>query len=386
VWHPKGATVRKAMEDYARDEHLARGYEPVYTPHIGKSTLWETSGHLEFYAEGMYPPMELDTDSGAKGADYYPKPMNCPFHVLVYKSRTRSYRDLPLRLFELGTVYRYERSGALHGLLRARGFTQDDSHIFCTAEQIVDEAVEVLRFAVDLYRDFGFEEGPSRVALSTRPEKAATVGTDEGWAHAEAALREALDRSGLDWVTDEGEGAFYGPKIDLQVTDAIGRAWQLTTVQVDFNLPERFGLEYVGADGGEHRPFMVHRALFGSLDRFFGILLEHYAGAFPTWLAPVQAMVIPVADRHEAYGRDVVTALEAKGLRVGLDDSDDTMGAKIRKHQLGKVPYQLIVGDSEAETRTVAVRPRQGDQRKEVPLDGFAEELAREVETRGLIT
>ena len=383
VWHPKGAIVRKEMEDYSRAEHLSRGYEPVYTPHIGKSTLWETSGHLDFYADGMYPPMEMDTDSAGKGYDYYPKPMNCPFHVLVYKSKTRSYRDLPLRLFELGTVYRYERSGVLHGLLRARGFTQDDSHIFCTAEQVVDEAVKVLEFAVDLYRDFGFSAGPSRVALSTRPEKASTVGTDDGWAQAEEALRQALDRSGLEWVTDEGEGAFYGPKIDLQVTDAIGRAWQLTTVQVDFNLPERFDLSYTGSDGADHRPFMVHRALFGSLDRFFGILLEHYAGAFPLWLAPVQAMVVPVSDRHVDYGYDVAAELRAAGLRVEVDASDDTMGAKIRRHQLDKVPYQLIVGDSEAEGRTVAIRPRVGDQRKDVPLAVAIKEFTAEVTDRG---
>ncbi|MBA2318295.1 MAG: threonine--tRNA ligase [Euzebyales bacterium] len=394
VWHPNGAIVRKQMEDYARAEHLRRGYEPVYSPHIGRSQLWETSGHLDFYADGMYPPMELDTggesrgsvrgsEGGAqRGTDYYPKPMNCPFHVLVYRSRTRSYRELPLRLFELGTVYRYERSGVLHGLLRARGFTQDDSHIFCTAEQIVDECVDVLEFAVDLFRDFGFAEGPSRVALSTRPSKAATVGTDEGWIHAEAALTETLERSGLDYVVDAGEGAFYGPKIDLQVTDAIGRAWQLTTVQVDFNLPERFGLAYVGPDGAEHRPYMIHRVLFGSLDRFFAILLEHFAGAFPTWLAPVHAVVVPISDRHHAYGDQVVAELVAQDLRATLDDSDDTMGAKIRKHQLAKVPYQLIVGDAEAAARTVAVRPRQGDQRKDVPVAELAAELAAEVAGR----
>ena len=374
VWHPKGALVRKAMEDYARAEHLRRGYQPVYSPHIGKSTLWETSGHLDFYADGMYPPMILDEDT-----EYYPKPMNCPFHVLVYRSRTRSYRELPVRLFELGTVYRHERSGTIHGLLRARGFTQDDSHIFCTTEQLVDEVAAALRFAVDLLHDFGFD--PTRVALSTRPDK--SVGTDDGWAHAEGALAQALDRSGLEYVVDPGEGAFYGPKIDISVTDAIGRLWQLSTVQVDFNEPERFGITYAGPDGAEHRPYMVHRALFGSLDRFFAILVEHFAGAFPTWLAPVQSVVVPVADRHAVYGRQVVAALTARGLRAELDDSDDTMGAKIRKHQLAKVPYQLIVGDAEAEQRTVAVRPRAGDQRKGVALDEFAAELASEAAQRG---
>ncbi|MPZ88010.1 MAG: threonine--tRNA ligase [Nitriliruptorales bacterium] len=380
VWHPNGSIVRKEMEDYARAEHVRRGYQPVYTPHLGKSLLWETSGHLDFYADSMYPPMELDVSAQGQqataGTNYYPKPMNCPFHVLIYRSRTRSYRELPLRLFELGTVYRYERSGVVHGLLRARGFTQDDSHIFCTADQIVDEIEGCLRFAIDLFDDFGFAEGPSRVALSTRPAKADTVGTDEGWVHAEAALRAGLDRSGLDYVVDEGEGAFYGPKIDLQITDAIGRAWQLTTVQVDFNLPERFGLSYVGPDGAEHQPYMVHRALFGSLDRFFAILLEHYAGAFPTWLAPVQAVVVPIADRHLEYGREVVETLSARGARAQLDDSHDTMGAKIRKHQLAKVPYQLVVGDAEVGDRTVSVRPREGAQRKGLAMAVFADELA----------
>ena len=382
VWHPRGAVVRKEMEDYARAEHLARGYQPVYSPHLGRGLLWETSGHLDFYAESMYPPMSLDVSGEGGGTDYYPKPMNCPFHVLVYRSRTRSYRELPLRLFELGTVYRYERSGVLHGLLRARGFTQDDSHIFCTDEQVVEEAAACLRFAVDVYRDFGFVDGPSRVALSTRPQKAELAGTAQGWDHAEQALAAALDASGLDYVVDEGEGAFYGPKVDLHVTDAIGRQWQLTTVQVDFNLPERFGLSYVGPDGGQHRPFMVHRALFGSLDRFFGILLEHFAGAFPTWLAPVQAVVVPVADRHHAYGRTVVDALTARGLRAELDDSDDTMGAKIRRHQLAKVPYQLVVGDAEEAALTVAVRERGGGQRRDVPLDRFADGLAVEAAAR----
>ncbi len=382
VWHPNGAAVRMQMEDYARAEHLRRGYRPVYTPHLGKSTLWEISGHLDFYAEAMYPPMEMDVHHGHAGVDYYPKPMNCPFHLLVYRSRTRSYRELPLRLFELGTVYRYERSGVLHGLLRSRGFTQDDSHLFCTPEQVVGEIRDCIAFTLDLYRDFGFADGPSRVALSTRPDKAATVGTHEGWAHAEASLREALDASGLDWIVDEGEGAFYGPKIDMHVTDAIGRAWQLTTIQVDFNMPERFGLTYAGADGSEHRPIMIHRALFGSLDRFFGILLEHYAGAFPTWLAPVQVVVVPVADRHAGYGGEVVSALRVAGLRAELDDSDDSMGAKIRRHQLAKVPYQLIVGDTEARARTVAVRPRAGDQRKDVPLDEVVAGLSEEVAAR----
>jgi threonyl-tRNA synthetase len=282
----------------------------------------------------------------------------------------------------LGTVYRYERSGVVHGLLRARSFTQDDSHLFCMPSQLVEEVGNVIEFTLDLYRDFGFVDGPSRVALSTRPEKSKTVGTNEGWEHAESSLREALDASGLDWVIDEGEGAFYGPKIDFQITDAIGRPWQLTTIQVDFTLPERFGLVYTGPDGGEHQPIIIHRALFGSLDRFFGILVEHYAGAFPTWLAPVQAVVVPIADRHHGYGLQIVAALAAHGLRAELDTGDDTLAAKIRKHQLQKVPYQLIVGDAEAETRTVAVRPRVGNQRKGVGLDDFVVELVKEVASR----
>ncbi|MGH8931945.1 MAG: threonine--tRNA ligase [Egibacteraceae bacterium] len=377
IWHPRGAIVRKEMEDYSRAEHLARGYQPVFTPHIGRAELWNVSGHLGWYAEGMYPPMELD-----EGERYYPKPMNCPFHILVYRSRTRSYRELPLRLYELGTVYRYERSGTIHGLLRARGFTQDDSHLFCTAEQVVDEVVGCIDFTLDVFRDFGFTEGPSRVALSTRPEKKATVGSDEEWALAESFLHGALERSGLDFVVDKGEGAFYAPKIDFQITDAIGRPWQLSTVQVDLMLPQRFGLTYAGADGAEHRPYMIHRALFGSLDRFFAILLEHHAGAFPTWLAPVQAVVVPIADRHIAYGREVVAALAARGLRADVDASDAQMGAKIRRHQLEKVPYQLIVGDAEAAERTVSVRPRTGDQRKGVSPDELAAELADEVSRR----
>ncbi|HVM20559.1 MAG TPA: threonine--tRNA ligase [Egibacteraceae bacterium] len=386
VWHPRGAIVRQEMEDYIRAETRRRGYQPVYTPHLTKGQLFETSGHLSFYAEGMYPPMEMDTGSEGTGTDYYPKPMNCPFHVLIYKSRQRSYRELPLRLAELGTVYRYERSGVIHGLMRARGFTQDDSHIFCTADQIVGEVLGCLEFALDVYRDFGFTQGPSRVALSTRPPKAETVGTDQEWEHAEDALRQALDQSGLDYVVDEGEGAFYGPKIDLQVTDAIGRAWQLTTVQVDFNHPQRFDLEYTTPDGTPQRPYMVHRALYGSLDRFFGILLEHYAGAFPLWLAPVQAVVVPVSDRHHDYGAKVAAALADAGIRAELDDSADTMGAKIRKHQLAKVPYQLIVGDSEAESDTVAVRPRAGDQRKDVPLPAAVDDLVAEVRSKGAAT
>ncbi len=378
VWHPKGARVRTLMEDYARELHDARGYEPVFSPHVGRSTLWETSGHLEHYVENMYPAMTFSEEEGS----YYAKPMNCPFHVLIFDSRTRSYRELPLRLFELGTVYRYERSGTIHGLMRSRVLTQDDSHLFCTPEQVTDEIAGIIDLTRTLYRDFGLGE-PSRVGLSTRPDKAATVGTDEGWEHAESSLRAALDASGLEYQIDEGEGAFYGPKIDMHVTDAIGREWQLTTIQLDFTLPERFDLTYAGSDGAEHRPIMIHRAVYGSIGRFFGVLLEHYAGALPTWLAPVQAVVVPVADSHHEYAHDVAARLSARGLRVEVDDSDDTMGAKIRKHQLEKVPYQLIVGDAEAADGTVAVRPRRGDQRKDVPVDELAAELVEIAAARG---
>jgi threonyl-tRNA synthetase len=382
LFHPRGAHVRLAMEDYSRQMHLERGYEPVYTPHIGRSLLWETSGHLDFYAEGMFPPMRMADKGHGEVGDYYAKPMNCPFHVMIFGSRTRSYRELPLRLAELGTVYRYERSGVVHGLLRARGFTQDDAHIFCTAEQVVDEVVEVIDFTLALYRDFGFVDGPSRVALSTRPPKAETVGSDEGWNHAEVALTEALERSGLDYVVDDGEGAFYGPKIDFQITDAIGRAWQLTTIQVDFNLPERFGLHYVASDGTARQPFMIHRALFGSLERFFAILVEHFGGAFPTWLAPVQVVVVPIGADHHDYAVDVGRRLRAVGLRVNVDRSDDTLGAKIRRHRLDKVPYQLIVGDAEVEAGSVSVRDRDGRQRKGVGVDTFAAEVTEEVNDR----
>ncbi len=374
IFLPKGAIVRKEMEDWIRAETLARGYQPVYTPHIAREELWQTSGHLENYAELMFPGMDVEA------ATYRLKPMNCPFHIMAFNARTRSYRELPLRISELGTVYRYERSGVVHGMLRARGFTQDDSHIFCTDEQVVDEVGGCITFARDVLRTFGLGE-PSRVAVSTKPA-GKSIGTDAQWRHAEDALREAAAASGLDYVIDEGEGAFYGPKIDIHARDAIGREWQLTTIQVDFNLPERFAITYAGEDGAPHRPFMIHRALFGSIERFFAVLLESTAGAFPTWLAPVQAVVVPVADRHHAYGDEAAAYLAGLGLRAELDDSDDTMGAKIRRHQVAKVPFQLIVGDTEVDARTVAVRPYAGEQRKDVPLDEFAEELALAVRER----
>ena len=372
LWHPKGATIRKTLEDLAREMHLERGYEPVYTPHIGKSNLWETSGHLDYYRENMFPAMEGDE------GEYFAKPMNCPFHILIYKSKTRSYRELPVRLSELGTVYRYERSGVLHGLLRARGFTQDDSHIFCRPEQVVDEMVGVVEFFTALYATVGL--GPDEVHFSTRPDK--SVGTDEQWAEAEDAIRKSLDRAGLDYKVAEGEGTFYGPKIDIHVRDAIGRLWQVATIQVDFQHPQRFELEYVDEQGERVQPVMIHRALFGSVERFIGILVEHFAGAFPSWLAPVQAAVIPIADRHLDYAGKVAAELRGNGIRVEVDDSDNTMGAKIRNHQLQKVPYMLVVGDAEAESETVAVRRRTGEETRGVTLSDFAERLRAEIEQR----
>jgi len=369
LWLPKGAIVRKTLEDLARAMHLERGYRPVFTPHLGKSALWETSGHLDFYAENMFPAMETE------GARYFAKPMNCPFHVLIYKSKTRSYRELPLRLSELGTVYRLERSGTLHGLLRARGLTQDDSHIFCRPDQLVDEIVEVIDFLRALFGTVGM--GPDRVRFSTKPEKA--VGTQEEWDMAEAAIPRALEKADLEYQVDEGDGAFYGPKIDVDVRDAIGRYWQLSTIQVDFQMPARFALEYADEVGERRRPVMVHRALYGAIERFVGVLVEHFAGAFPTWLAPVQVTVIPIADRHLDYARTVSERLQRTGARTEVDDSDNTMGAKIRHHQLQKVPYMLVVGDKEAGAGTVSVRRRTGEETRDVPLDDFIKQLDAEI-------
>ncbi len=371
IFLPKGAMVRKQMEDWIRDEVLARGYEAVYSPHIAKEDLWRISGHLDNYADLMYPAMEID-----EAARYRLKPMNCPFHVLAYQSRTRSYRELPVRLSELGTVYRYEKSGVVNGQLRARGFTQDDSHIFCTGDQLVDEVADCTQFALDLYEVFGFGE-PSRIAISTRPEK--SIGADEDWEHAEQALVEAVERLGLDYQLDRGEGAFYGPKIDIHLRDAIGREWQTTTVQVDFNLPERFGVAYVGEDGHDHRPYMVHRALFGSIERFFAVMVESFNGAFPTWLAPVQATVVPVAADFDDYADEVAAALRAAGVRVEVDVSDDTLGNKVRKAVTAKVPHTLVVGGNERDDRTVSDRPYQGPQRKDVPLDDAVADIVTEI-------
>jgi threonyl-tRNA synthetase len=387
IFLPAGAMVRKLMEDWIRDETLARGYQPVYTPHIAKEDLWHISGHLENYAELMYPGMDLDdSDRGGEGQEHRPgsayrlKPMNCPFHILAFTSRTRSYRELPIRISELGTVYRYERSGVVNGMLRARGFTQDDSHIFCRDDQVVDEIADCVEFARDLYRVFGLGE-PSRVAISTRPEKS-LAGNDEAWAAAEQALIDAVARTGLPYETDPGEGAFYGPKIDIHARDAIGREWQLTTVQIDFNLPERFDVSYVGADGAKHRPYMVHRALFGSIERFFAVMLESFNGAFPTWLAPEQVRVVPVAADFLDYAQEVAGALRAHRVRVEVDAGDGTLGNKIRDAQTSKVPYSLVVGGSEADAGTVAIRPYHGEQRKDVELDAFVHELVDEIEQK----
>ncbi len=372
-WHPKGARVRLEIEDLWRREHLAAGYELVYTPHTGRAALWERSGHLDFYAESMYAPMDVD------GSDFYLKPMNCPFHIQIYNNALRSYRELPMRLAELGTVYRYERSGTLHGMLRVRGFTQDDAHIICAPSQAEDEIVGVIGLFLRVLRAFGF--GEVRARLSTRPAEK-YVGAAEDWELAEASLRAALERSGLAYAVDEGEGAFYGPKIDFDLVDALGRDWQCSTVQFDFNLPERFGMAYVGEDGREHRPFMIHRALYGSIERFTGILIEHYAGALPLWLAPVQVVVIPIADRHEAYAREVREALTARGLRAEVDAGGERMGAKIRRAQLRKTPYMLVAGDREAEARAVSLRHRTLGDLGASPLAAAAERLARERDER----
>jgi threonyl-tRNA synthetase len=372
VFHPKGGIIRKVMEDYSRQRHMEAGYDFVNTPHLTKSTLFETSGHLEWYAEGMYPPMELE------GVKYYPKPMNCPMHILIFAARGRSYRELPLRLFEFGTVYRFEKSGVVHGLTRARGFTQDDAHIFCTPEQLPGELASLLGFVVGLLRDFGLTEFEAE--LSTRPEK--FVGEPWEWAEAEAALKHALDASGLPYVIAEGEGAFYAPKIDVHVKDAIGRRWQLSTLQVDFQEPGRFGIEYQAADGTRQRPYMIHRALFGSIERFFGILLEHYAGAFPPWLAPVQVTGIPIADTHVPYLQDVVAKLRARGIRAEVDTGDDRMQKKIRHAQQQKVPYMLLAGDDDLAAGAVSFRYRSGEQKNGVPVDDAIAEIVDAVARR----
>ena len=371
VFHPKGGIVRKAMEDYSRSRHEEAGYEFVYTPHITKSELFEISGHLDWFAEGMFPPMELDG-----GQQYYLKPMNCPFHILIFKSRQRSYRELPIRLFEFGSVYRYEKSGVVHGLTRVRGMTMDDAHIFVDREQMVDELKSLLVFVLDLLRDYGLDD--FYLELSTKPPGKG-VGTDEEWHDATEALRQVALSMDLELVLDEGGGAFYGPKISVQARDAIGRTWQLSTVQLDFQLPQRFGMEYVGADNERHRPIMIHRALFGSVERFFGVLLEHYAGAFPTWLAPVQARVLPVRDDHGPYAEEVRSALAGAGIRVDSEAANEPLGPRIRRAKLEKLPYILVVGDDDVNARTVGVNAR-GSERPErgVGVADFVERIRDE--------
>ncbi|MCX6541714.1 MAG: threonine--tRNA ligase, partial [Actinobacteria bacterium] len=371
VWHPKGAIVRKHMEDYSRDRHENGGYQFVFTPHLANANLFQTSGHLDFYKDGMYPPMEMDNGT------YYMKPMNCPMHCLIFRSRQRSYRELPLRLFELGTVYRYERAGTLHGLMRIRGFTQDDSHIYCTEEQLQDEIASLLDFVLSVLRAFGFHDFTAN--LSTRDPKK-SVGSDEIWDKATEALREGLHRHGLQYKVKHGDAAFYGPKIDIDVKDAIGRTWQLSTIQCDFNLPDRFNLEYVGADNNRHQPIMLHRALFGSVERFFGVLLEHYAGAFPTWLAPVQVRILPVATAHEEYAQAQVAALRAAGFRVDVIEANDQLGKRIRAAKLDKIPYVLVVGDDDVADNTFGVNPRGGEVERGVSVATFIERLTADVE------
>jgi threonyl-tRNA synthetase len=371
-WHPMGARIRQVIENFWRQEHYANGYEMVYTPHVGKSWLWETSGHLGFYKENMYPPMVMDK------ADYYVKPMNCPFHIMIYMNSKKSYRDLPCRWAELGTVYRYEKAGALHGLMRVRGFTQDDAHIFCTHEQMESEIIEVLRFSLHMLHSFGFND--IKAYLSTKPEH--SVGDPAKWSAATESLRKAIEKEGLAYEVDEGGGAFYGPKIDLKVKDAIGREWQLSTVQFDFNLPERFHMTYVDKDGTEKQPYMIHRALLGSIERFFGVLIETYAGAFPPWLSPEQIKVIPVGEKFNDYAKELEGTFRKAGFRASADLNDDRMNLKIRNAQNLKIPYMVIVGDREMQNKQVSVRYRNGKQANGLDVDAFIKEVSDKVASK----
>jgi len=370
-WHPNGGRIRVLIEDYWRKMHYEGGYDIVFTPHIGRANLWETSGHLDFYKDGMYSPMDID------GQDYYIKPMNCPFHIMMYKSKLRSYRELPLRWAEMGTVYRYERSGTLHGLMRVRGFTQDDAHIMCTPEQIEDEISRVLDFSLDMLQGFGFEHFNLELSVRDPGNPGKYAGSNDMWEQAERSLVKALEARNLPHERKEGEAVFYGPKIDIKITDALERSWQCSTIQFDFNLPERFDMTFISEDGKERRPYMVHRALLGSIERFFGCLIEHYAGAFPVWLSPVQAILIPIADRHLEYAVDVSLKLKSAGLRVTVDDRSERMNLKIRQAQLQKIPYMLVVGDREAETGSVSLRLRNGSDLGSYSLDDFVK-LANE--------
>ena len=385
VFHPKGGIIRRAMEDYSRLRHEEEGYEFVYSPHLTKSALFEKSGHLQWYAEGMYPPMVLDEERGSdghvkrQGAQYYMKPMNCPFHNLIFQSRGRSYRELPLRLFEFGTVYRYEKSGVIHGLTRARGFTQDDAHIYCTADQMPAELDSLLTFVLNLLRDYGLDD--FYLELSTRNETK-YVGSDEDWEKATAALERAAKAQSLELVLDKGGAAFYGPKISVQAKDAIGRTWQMSTIQVDFQLPQRFELEYQASDGSRQRPVMIHRALFGSIERFFGVLTEHYAGAFPPWLAPVQVRAIPVAEAFTPYLSKIVEGMRKLGIRAEIDASDDRMQKKIRNAQSEKIPFMIIAGEQDQSANSVSFRYRNGEQKNGVPIDAAIEEIRAAIDQR----
>jgi len=386
VFHPKGGVVRRVMEDYSRQRHQEAGYEFVYSPHITKSQLFETSGHLQWYADGMFPPMQLDAEHNEDGTvrkpgqDYYLKPMNCPFHILIFKSRSRSYRELPLRMFEFGTVYRYEKSGVVHGLTRVRGLTQDDAHLFVTQEQLEDELTSVLQFVLGLLRDYGLTD--FYLELSTKSEKGKFVGSDAAWQSATETLERVAKASNLELVPDPGGAAFYGPKVSVQARDAIGRTWQMSTIQLDFNLPERFDLEYVGSDGERHRPIMIHRALFGSIERFFAVLTEHYAGHFPPWLAPLQVVGIPVASEYADYLHDIADELRSHGVRVSVDESDSRMQKKIRDHTLDRVPFMLLAGERDATANTVSFRFRDGTQRNDVPRADALKEILNIIENR----
>ncbi len=369
LWHPKGALVRTIIEDFWRKEHYKNGYQILYSPHIARAHLWETSEHLNFYKENMYSPMDID------GTDYIVKPMNCPFHIKIYNSRLRSYRELPFRWAELGTVYRYEKTGVLHGLLRVRGFTQDDAHIFCRSDQLPEEISKALDFTIFILRSFGFEE--YQIYLSTKPDK--FVGSEESWEKATTALKGALDKSGMAYEIDAGEGVFYGPKIDVKIKDSLGRAWQCSTIQVDFNLPERFKISYIGEDGQPHQPIMIHRALMGSLERFFGCLIEHFAGAFPTWLAPVQVRILTITDNHIKYAEEISEFLKKDGIRVELDSRNEKVGFKIREAQTSKIPYMLIIGDKEIKDKEVAVRKRKEKKTETMDSEDFLSKLNKEI-------
>lgn len=377
LWHPKGAMIRHLAEEFCKNEHIKNGYDLVYSPHIGRAHLWETSGHLEWYKENMYSAIDIE------GQDYYLKPMNCPFHIMIYKNALHSYRELPIRMAEWGTVYRFERGGVLHGLLRVRGFTQDDAHIFCRPDQMPEEIDRVLNFCLHILRSFGFQEFTAY--LSTRnPDKAA--GDPQQWEAPTEALRAALDRAQIPYGVDEGGAAFYGPKIDLKIKDAIGREWQLSTIQFDFNLPERFKLSYIGEDGQEHRPYMIHRALMGSMERFFGVLIEHFAGAFPLWLAPVQVTIIPIRPEHQGYAQQIRELLKAKGFRVDVDDRNESLNKRIRETTIKKIPFALVVGDKEAEAKTVAVRRYALGDQGSISVDDLIRQMLEEVNQKKIVS